>query len=682
MFKRPVTTSRLRIIVADNDYARVRELAVFGPHPDGSPEIGTGVDIASAARDKPNGPDLTKHHVMVNQIGYNANWPKRFTAPNSPDGSTFFVRSVEGGAPLFEGQIEGNLGDFSALQLATDHASELLVEVEGQGKKRGQSFPFKVQPLLLQRTAQEPALRFMVDCRSVVGTHPSAYGGNSWRDGCYYTYETPSLVLLYLSNPSFFRSLPVEIDYRADRKRVLSPQFGYVKEFGDQDALQTTRRYFRELDPPVGKAVPDLIQMLHWGIGFLMIDPENADPSGDPLGAKVHPQSIEQFAYFLYAYPNYDQYFSKRFYRQAYKFAFDWWPKVGLFDVFKEVGSFKGRQGPGHSIAPNLMMYEVAKRHRRADAERYLDAAVAQAEWYINTLDPGDPRVTRGQRLSEHQPITGFFMLQQLHPQRAPKGLPQWLKEWREHVFARSKNLYDFRKYSDTLWTLPRPWSDPGSVAGFPGIAVAVKSMTKDRQGRERLDELKASHFDTLFGRNPVNAASANKAGEAYPGLDRGWPYHYGNNICARLELCRGTLNTIAAHEHYPFNPQAKFRHPEGWSGFNAAFNVSLAYCNWDDTQIWLSRVDGGELPASSTNGRFVVTVRAPAGVSPKNADSLTVAVLRNKERRAELRLKETDVDSGIFRAETSLRELKLPGKKKVEFCYGHGIFGKSVALP
>jgi hypothetical protein len=26
----------------------------------------------------------------------------------------------------------------------------------------------------------------MIDCRSVLGKHPSAYGGSPWRDGTYY----------------------------------------------------------------------------------------------------------------------------------------------------------------------------------------------------------------------------------------------------------------------------------------------------------------------------------------------------------------------------------------------------------------------------------------------------------------------------------------------------------------
>ena len=40
-----------------------------------------------------------------------------------------------------------------------------------------------------------------------------------------------------------------------------------------------------------------------------------------------------------------------------------------------KVGSTKGSLPPGFSIEPNLLLYEVAKREERADAEQYYQAA-------------------------------------------------------------------------------------------------------------------------------------------------------------------------------------------------------------------------------------------------------------------------------------------------------------------
>lgn len=48
---------------------------------------------------------------------------------------------------------------------------------------------------------------------------------------------------------------------------------------------------------------------------------------------------------------------------------------------------FKGRHAPGHSILPNLLLWQVALREGRSDAGTYLAAAQAQAQWVIDHLD-------------------------------------------------------------------------------------------------------------------------------------------------------------------------------------------------------------------------------------------------------------------------------------------------------
>src|SRR5690606_36829978 len=122
----------------------------------------------------------------------------------------------------------------------------------------------------------------------------------------------------------------------------------------------------------------------------------------------------------------YSKYFTTGFYERARDFAFDNWEKTGLLEVQKEIGDFKGRQCPGHSIAPNLMMYEVAKREGRPDAGGYLEAAIAQTKWLVGEIDPADPVVTKGQRMSEHKLSTGLFFLKRLHPDLEIKGLQAW----------------------------------------------------------------------------------------------------------------------------------------------------------------------------------------------------------------------------------------------------------------
>lgn len=605
-FAKPVETDRIRLTSDDNDLVRVKELMLWAPMPEGSPKLLTGAAAASAMVDP------SKHYVFANQCGYNAGWPKRFTAPQSPDGTKFTVTAANDAKALFEGVIKGGIGDFTGFEPPAGSAGEYVIRVSGGELAEAVSHPFAIQPRLLQNIALEINARFMQDARSVVGTHPSAYGGGAFRDSTYYTFEMPSLVLLYLSDPAWFDKLPVEIDANAEKARILDPKFALVKAPNDQDALATARRYYNELEQPVGERVPDIIRVIHWGVGFYLLDPQQHDPSKDPLGNKIHSQTIEQFAFFLYGYPAYKQYIPEAFFKRVADFTFEQWEKVGLFNVDTTVGDFKGRHCPGHSIMPSLMMHEVAKRLGRDDAGRYLDAAVAQAKWVVEKLDPADPLVTKGQRMSEHKLVPALAMLLRDYPQAAPAGTKPWLSKWADAIIARSANLWDFRKYAENQWTLPkRPpgfdagvgggagWNEPGNLAACAASTVAAAAVLDDPAKAKRLFEIGVAQIDNLFGRNPVGAHTSHNV-KNYAGTDRGWPSKFPDNVCARLELVRGTINSSASDEHYPFNPGAAFRHPEGWTAFNAAFNVGLAYLNWYEnarTQtpagFGLFRVDG-----------------------------------------------------------------------------------------
>lgn len=680
IFTRPVDTTRVRLIVDGAGPVRVKDLLLFAPqHKDGgSPKLGFGTKglYLSVA------PDLGRHYIMANQCGYDVDGAKRFTAPNSPDGSVFVITHEDSPTALFEGVVRGGVGDFTAFE--PDEPGRLyVIRVTGGGKADAVSDPFEIGPLFIERLALRPALRFMIDSRSIAGTHPSAYGGTPWRDGVFYTYEMPSLVLLYLSNPAFFEALPPEIDYAAEKARVLDPGFNWVRAKNDADTLDAARRYYRELDAPVGHNVPDIVQLIHFGAGMWLMDPKSKDPSGGSDGDRIHTQTVEQFAYFLYAYPEMQAHFTPRFYEQVRDFAFDQWEQVGLLEVIMTVGQPKGRHCPGHSIMPNLMMYEVAKREGRADADRYLAAAAAQARWVVKTLDPADPRVTKGQRMSEHKLPTGLLMLAQEYPEAIPDGLDAWLTSWARVAIGRSDNLYDFRQYDDSgeHWTLPKPWNEPGNIAGFPGLAVAVGDYLDDPTLSPRLEQLAVSHYDNIFGRNPLQATSSQRGAPDYPGIERGFPKKYGDNICARLELCRGTLNSCAASEHYPFDPTAGFRHPEGWTAFNAAFNVSLAYTSRHRT-IW----SVGDAPAEfgqevARDQPITLTLTAPIDTDPTRRESIKLPVWVAGQLAGTVMFVEAGESSVRFTGTLSPMDLGAAIGDEIEIAYGHGFMARRMSL-
>ncbi len=167
--------------------------------------------------------------------------------------------------------------------------------------------------------AYQPAVDFFNVVRSMVGSHPSAYRGTAWRDGTCYTYEVPSLVLLYLSDPEAFDKMPVTLNWAKEKEYLFSQDFKPTKEPNDKDALATVKAYYSQLLQPKSDNIPDIIQNIRFGTGWNLLDPVSADPSGELLGEQLHGQTIEQFAFFLYGYPDYKQYIEKEFYQMDYR---------------------------------------------------------------------------------------------------------------------------------------------------------------------------------------------------------------------------------------------------------------------------------------------------------------------------------------------------------------------------
>jgi hypothetical protein len=185
--------SKLRLALTKPGPARIREIAVYESK---DAMVGAGVK----GKEQPTAAvDRTKHQIAVNQVGYETGKPKRFTAPLSPDGTRFYLRAANDAKILHQGEIRGGVGDFSAFRPA-DSTNRYVIEVRGGALKDGASDPFLIRGNLFQEQFWQAAVDFLNDSRSVVGTHPSAYGGCPWRDGTYYDAIIPSLVLFYLAD--------------------------------------------------------------------------------------------------------------------------------------------------------------------------------------------------------------------------------------------------------------------------------------------------------------------------------------------------------------------------------------------------------------------------------------------------------------------------------------------------
>ena len=571
-FAKPVETTAIRLLALKSGVFGVTEFQLWGKD---IPKIPYGVNEGKMEEFQAD-----KHWVCVNQVGYNLNAPKFFTVPTAKKNLSFTIVEKERGKTVYRGKLKDGKGDFTNFTSAKEGV-EYVIQVKGGGLPIGKSYPFEVKKRALQEMSYVPVVNFWNDARSVAGSHPSAYGGNAWRDGTYYTYELPSMVLLYLSDSTYFNNMSVTMSWKADSAKVLAPDFKTTKEHNDRDAIYAAQGYYGYLPAPKRADVPDLIQAIRFTAGWILLDPVSSDPSGGSDGERLHSQTVEQLAYFLYGYPAMKEYISDKFYKMVLDATFRWWDRAGLFDVIKVVGTGKGRDCPGHSIMPNLMMYEVAKREKPEMAQKFMDAAIAQTQWVIDDIDWNNPINTKGQRIGEHKLPTGLVHFYLNYPEQAPKGLKEKIKTLGERYVAMSDNMWDFRRFDlEGNWTIPG-FNECGNVAAFPACALGVAMCVEDEELKSRLIQLGYSHFDALFGRNPMNVHAANYPNLSFIGADAGFPAKYGHNICARLEITRGSISSLPGSEMYPFNPEGKKRHPEGWTAYDANWSVGLAFLNF-----------------------------------------------------------------------------------------------------
>lgn len=587
-----VVTNKLRLVVAKtkDDISRVKEIAVWPYLPEGIPRLGHGYPNFVRPIE---GEDIPV--IYVNQSGYNLNRPKSFTAPTLENGVAFVVRKKDDAKPLYEGVVKSKRGDFTAFNPVSD--AEYVVEAGGHS-----SFPFRIGPYWLERVTYQNAIDFMIGSRHHLGTFRDPIGNSiGWRDDCHFAYELNTLVAQYLSNPAAYERMPSKIRYE----------------------VSAEKKYWGALDPYDPKA-PDIVKLIHWGADVIV------------TAGRTQEQLKEQLAYFLYAWPWLKEWLPEQNYRVVQEFAFKhWgdekadvkygWDKVdehNLFALKTVLGTTKGENPPGHSIQPNLLMSEVAKREGREDAAKYFEAARAQTQWLIENLDWEDPQTTKGQRMSEHVTMTGLSHFARVYPDQAPAGLREKIADWARVMIRRSNNMWDFRKLTNASdWvpfgSEPTMWNEPGNVAGFPAAALAAAEVLDHPQLKHRLTELASAHMDNVFGRNPTGRHFSYDAPKQVEGVEIGWYSKYGTGV-GMLADVRFVLEASPKREHYPYNPAAgNIGWSEGWVNHNTAFNASLAAMAHRDTEVHVVQRD------DSVHIRLL----APLNFDYENPEPLSVVV-------------------------------------------------------
>jgi hypothetical protein len=595
-----VRTTRLRLwITSTHDgYARIKEVLLWPAGPGGVPPLAE----PAAAREP------TVPLIYLNQSGFNRGKPKRFTAPTLPDGTRFEVRPAGGGAAVYSSAIFTHIGDFSAFDPAD--ARDYVVAAGPHT-----SVPFRVGHWWLERVTCQNAINFMIDSRHYVGNWRTPCRGSfGWRDDHHFGWELHTLVPQWLSNPSAYTRLPRQITYEAPSDPKL---WGRLQ--------------------PYREDIPDLVKLIHWGADVLVTQQVR------------HEHLKAQLAYFLYAWPWLKAYLPEQNYAVVRDHTFAIWadptkdrdypydesPEHDLLALKTKVGTTKGAYPPGFSVEPNLLLYAVARREGRPDAEKYFDAAHRQTAWLVANLDWNDPLTTKGQRMSEFITLTGLTHFLREYPERAPAGLAAKIEAWAGVVVRRAANLWDFRKLgdSDTLWTPTGEqrtmWNEPGNVVGLPAALLAAQPFVRDPARRARLEQLVWSHLDAFFGRNPAGRHFSYDAPREIDGVEHGW-YSFHRGGIGQLEQTRFVIDGSPKNQHYPYHPEVgNIGWTEGWVTFNTAFNISLAYLAHAETSLTLRR-DGDDVVVQLTapiNFDYGKVETAEVSVSVGTAPAFTLTV-------------------------------------------------------
>lgn len=636
VLEKPVLSDRIRLFAETDQEVGISEFAIYGQE-----------YVDSNA--------LEVRKILVNQSGYNLNRPKRFSAPSLPISASFKILDVVTNQIVFDGNLKNHIGDFSEFNPFS--GNEYVIEIEDE-----ESFPFRIGVNWLERVTYRNMVDFMIGARHYVGTtsdmKPLSW---EWRDGDFFNWAQQSMVSLYLSNPEAFESMEQTFHY--------VPNESFPEKYkGKWGSLE-----------PYAANTPDIVQVIHWDADVKIS--QNLE----------HEMQKAELAYFLYSWPYLKQWLPQQNFDVVYNYLKEKWeketigthsesiydmsPSHNLLELKTKLGTTKGELPPGHSVIPNLMMYEITKNKEEVDAEKYFDAAYSQMEWMIKNLDWNDPMTTKGQRMSEHITMRAFAFFESQYPDKAPAGLKEKVEEWAKIMLSRSDNYWDFRKYSEEEWT-PPSWNETGNILGFPAAVLAAMSIIDDQKIEDSLEVLVWSHFDNSFGRNPTGRHFSYRGPKEIEGVDLGW-YSYHKGGYGALDEVRFVFDGSPKSFHYPNHPEVgNLGWTEGWVQFNTAFNTSMAYLANYYSSIALGR-DQNEL---------IITLKAPLNFDPSKKAQVQIRLSNTSGKSLFVTLEEEAPYSEVFKGRVNIENGKIEsGGEILEFKsgeeimaqYGHGFMRK-----
>ncbi len=498
---------------------------------------------------------------FVNQIGYDADKSKRATYMG--EGTLFTVKRSSDGKVIYRGNIIDNIADFSSI----NESGSYYLQTDSES-----SYDFKIEPNRIWNASAKVALDFMSQSRQ----DAFDVGGNTgyaWRDSHQFSFELNGLVMQYMSNPTYYESLPYGI-YKADECEYT--------ELRTQDC-------------------PDIIWLMKFAVTRYYDWNVNK-------GIQLHALIKAQVAYFLYLYPYISQYVDATWYQTIRDWLITQWSVTtcnkswydvtishDLFTTQSAIGTTKGALPAGYAVVPNFMMYEVATRDGLASAISFLTSAENNIAWLVNSVDLNNPMNTKGQRMSEYITFHALTYAYEMYPTHCPTGTYTKIVDVANLLISRSNNYWDYTQYqttgdasgaTTTVWNNTQSQTsglanNPGYV-GMMGVYFALARIITDASVKARLKELAMSHIAHGFGRNPYGRCYDYKATEDFDGARLGWTERFKGGY-GHLDNVVGVLDGSPKEGSFPFDPSASTGYSEGWVAFNTAWNMALAYLKGED---------------------------------------------------------------------------------------------------
>ena len=431
-------------------------------------------------------------------------------------------------------------------------------------------------------------------------------------------------------------------------------------------------------------------------------------------------QIKEQLAYFVYIYPHISEWVPVDMYETIRDLTIEQWslPVSGahwysskgenhnLFETQTLYGSqnsstksIKGALPVGHSITPNLMMYEVILRDglnendnaNNKHADSYLNSAIDNTNWIIENLDITAIENSKGQRMSEHVVIENLTYIYEKYPEKVPE-LYDMFVDWGNTMVARADNMWNMRMASSInagdavdfwtggYWAFDKGYystvmNEPGNIAGLQSCALAIANLLDESNYAliDGLETIGISAIDDVFGRNPrgrtmiydgrEGVAGSTVGDNAIEGVDIGWDEFHAGGF-GHLEEAPFRLDASSKEYSYipnGYNPGASGGYHEGWVQYNVAWNTSLAYSA------------GSEIEIDTKINDDVVTIslRAPLSMNENVAENLTVEVV-NLETLEVTQVVLTEKSANNYYFEGTVTGLS---SGNYEVSYGYDIF-------